>query len=209
MSEMIPGQPVQHAIGARRALWLQFVAGDAGRAVGRPALLRARLDLARQPPPQHVHPDRARHRRRLRCSASWRSLFPAALPGGVPQARRQPPVYFEAAAVITALVLLGQVLELRARSQTSGAIRALLGLAPKLARRVRDDGSDEDVPLDTRAGRRSAARPARREGARRRRRRRRAERRRRVDADRRAHARGKARGQPRSAARRSTARARS
>src|ERR1051326_4572973 len=57
-------------------------------------------------------------------------------------------LYFEPAAVITTLVLLGQVLELRARSQTSSAIRALLGLAPKTARRVRDDGSEEDVPLD-------------------------------------------------------------
>jgi Cu+-exporting ATPase len=58
------------------------------------------------------------------------------------------PVYFEAAAVITTLVLLGQVLELRARSATGKAIRALLGLAPKTARRVREDGSEEDVPLE-------------------------------------------------------------
>ncbi|KOF17182.1 haloacid dehalogenase [Ensifer adhaerens] len=57
-------------------------------------------------------------------------------------------VYFEAAAVITVLVLLGQVLELRAREQTGGAIRALLDLAPKTARRVRSDGTDEDVPLE-------------------------------------------------------------
>nr|WP_246035112.1 copper-translocating P-type ATPase [Rhizobium rosettiformans] len=57
-------------------------------------------------------------------------------------------VYFEAAAVITVLVLLGQVLELRAREQTGGAIRALLDLAPKTARRVRADGIDEDVGLD-------------------------------------------------------------
>jgi Cu+-exporting ATPase len=57
-------------------------------------------------------------------------------------------VYFEAAAVIVTLVLLGQVLELRARSQTGAAIRVLLGLAPKTARRVRNDGSDEDVPLE-------------------------------------------------------------
>ncbi|HSB74819.1 MAG TPA: heavy metal translocating P-type ATPase [Terriglobales bacterium] len=57
-------------------------------------------------------------------------------------------VYFEAAAAITTLVLLGQVLELRARSQTSSAIRALLDLSPKLARRLRDDGGEEDVPLD-------------------------------------------------------------
>jgi Cu+-exporting ATPase len=75
------------------------------------------------------------------------ALFPDALPhamrhGGVP------PVYFEAAAVITTLVLLGQVLELRARGATSGAIRALLGLQPKTARRLREDGSEEDVPLE-------------------------------------------------------------
>src|SRR5690606_14473900 len=58
------------------------------------------------------------------------------------------PVYFEAAAVITTLVLLGQVLELRARSATGRAIRALLGLAPKTARRVAADGAEEYVPLE-------------------------------------------------------------
>jgi len=58
------------------------------------------------------------------------------------------PVYFEAAAVIMALVLLGQVMELRARSQTSAAIKLLLGLAPKTARIVRDDGKEEDIPLE-------------------------------------------------------------
>ena len=56
-------------------------------------------------------------------------------------------VYFEAAAVIISLTLLGQVLELKARSQTSAAIRSLLGLVPKTARRIRDDGVEEDVPL--------------------------------------------------------------
>ncbi len=56
-------------------------------------------------------------------------------------------VYFEAAAVIVSLTLLGQLLELRARSRTAGAIKGLLGLAPKEARRLRDDGTDEDVPL--------------------------------------------------------------
>jgi len=71
-------------------------------------------------------------------------LFPAAFRGmGGAVA-----TYFEAAAAITALVLLGQVLELRARERTGGAIRALLGLAPKTARRVRPDGSDEDVALE-------------------------------------------------------------
>jgi len=56
-------------------------------------------------------------------------------------------VYFEATAVIISLTLLGQVLELKARSQTSAAIKSLLGLAPKTARRLRPDGSEEDVPL--------------------------------------------------------------
>ncbi len=71
-------------------------------------------------------------------------VFPAEFrgPGGAVA------VYFEAAAVITTLVLLGQVLELNARSRTGAAIRALLGLAPKTARRLREDGEDEDVPLE-------------------------------------------------------------
>jgi Cu+-exporting ATPase len=69
-------------------------------------------------------------------------------------------IYFEAAAVITVLVLLGQVLELRAHAQTSGAIRALIDLAPKTARRLRADGSDEEVPLDAvAAGDRLRVRP--------------------------------------------------
>jgi len=79
------------------------------------------------------------------------SLIATFAPGLFPPAFRQhgaPAVYFEAASMITVLVLVGQVLELRAREATSGAIRALLDLAPKTARRVRDDGNDEDVPLD-------------------------------------------------------------
>jgi Cu+-exporting ATPase len=81
------------------------------------------------------------------------SLAATFAPGIFPHAFRghggAPPSYFEAASVITALVLMGQVLELRAREATSGAIRALLDLAPKTARRVRDDGNDEEVALDT------------------------------------------------------------
>jgi Cu+-exporting ATPase len=80
------------------------------------------------------------------------SVIAVALPGLFPSAFHGPEgsvaVYFEAAAVITVLVLLGQMLELRAREQTSGAIRALLDLAPKTARRLGADGSDEEVPLD-------------------------------------------------------------
>ncbi|MDO9411645.1 MAG: heavy metal translocating P-type ATPase [Pseudolabrys sp.] len=80
------------------------------------------------------------------------SLFATFAPGIFPDAFRghdgTPAVYFEAAAVITVLVLVGQVLELRARDATSGAIKALLNLAPKTARRVNADGSDEEVALD-------------------------------------------------------------
>jgi P-type Cu+ transporter len=84
-------------------------------------------------------------------AAYGESVFATVLPDALPHSLRhggRPPVYFEAAAVITTLVLLGQVLELRARSATSGAIRALLGLAPKTARRLRDDATEEDVPIE-------------------------------------------------------------
>lgn len=76
------------------------------------------------------------------------TVFPEIFPETVRSNDGAVAVYFEAAAVITVLVLLGQVLELRAREQTGGAIRALLDLAPKVARRVKSDGSDEDVGLD-------------------------------------------------------------
>ncbi len=85
--------------------------------------------------------------------AAWiYSVVATAVPGIFPDTFRAADgsvaIYFEAASVITVLVLLGQVLELRAREQTGGAIRALLDLAPKTARRVRVDGTDEDVGLD-------------------------------------------------------------
>jgi len=75
-------------------------------------------------------------------------LAPGLFPPAFRDASSSAPVYFEAAAVITVLALLGQVLELRARERTSGAIKALLNLAPKTARRVRPDGTDEEVTLD-------------------------------------------------------------
>ncbi len=77
-------------------------------------------------------------------AAFFPGLFPAQMAGDMGTI----PVYFEAAAVITALVLLGQVLELRARERTGGAIRALLDLSPKRAIRIRPDGATEDVPLE-------------------------------------------------------------
>ncbi len=97
--------------------------------------------------------------------AAWSySVVAAVLPGIFPASFRDAhggvALYFEAAAVIITLVLLGQVLELRARSQTGAAIRALLGLAPRTARRVAEDGSEQDVPLDeVRVGDRLRVRP--------------------------------------------------
>jgi Cu+-exporting ATPase len=75
-------------------------------------------------------------------------LFPSVFPSSFRSADGEVGVYFEAAAGIVTLVLLGQVLELRARSQTNAAIRTLLGLAAKTARRLREDGGEDDVPLD-------------------------------------------------------------
>jgi Cu+-exporting ATPase len=75
-------------------------------------------------------------------------LFPGIFPPSFRGAGGEVAVYFEAAAAITTLVLLGQVMELRARSRTGAAIRALLGLAPKTARLIRDDGTEIDSPLD-------------------------------------------------------------
>ncbi|MEE8435967.1 MAG: HAD-IC family P-type ATPase, partial [bacterium] len=88
------------------------------------------------------------------------TLFPEIFPLSFRDAEGGVAVYFEAAAVIVTLVLLGQVLELKARSQTGAAIKALLGLAPKTARRIREDGTDEDVPLEqVRPGDRLRVRP--------------------------------------------------
>ncbi|MGE0660818.1 MAG: HAD-IC family P-type ATPase, partial [Reyranellaceae bacterium] len=81
------------------------------------------------------------------------SVVATLVPGAFPETMRgghgEVAVYFEAAAVITVLVLIGQVLELRARESTSGAIRALLDLAPKTARKVHADGNDEEVPVES------------------------------------------------------------
>jgi Cu+-exporting ATPase len=87
-------------------------------------------------------------------------LFPGVFPPSFRGESGEVAVYFEAAAFIVTLVLLGQVLELKARSQTSAAIKALLGLAPKTARRIREDGREEDIALDlVRVGDRLRVRP--------------------------------------------------
>jgi P-type Cu+ transporter len=88
------------------------------------------------------------------------TFIPDAFPSGFRQMGGMVPVYYEAAAVITVLVLLGQVLEMRAREQTGGAIRALLNLAPKTARRLNEGGEDEEIPVsEVVAGDRLRVRP--------------------------------------------------
>jgi Cu+-exporting ATPase len=87
-------------------------------------------------------------------------VFPRLIPASFRDMAGELAVYFEPASVIVTLVLLGQMLELRARSQTSSALKALLGLAPKTARVVREDGREEDIPLDgVIAGNRLRVRP--------------------------------------------------
>jgi Cu+-exporting ATPase len=91
------------------------------------------------------------------------ALFPDALPAAFRKPGASPPLYFEPAAAITTLVLLGQVLELRARQATGSAIRALLRLAPKNARLVSPDGSERDVPVErVQIGQRLRVRPGER-----------------------------------------------
>ena len=88
------------------------------------------------------------------------TVYPQIFPQGFRGMSGRPDVYFEAAAAITTLVLLGQVLELRARSRTSAAIRALLDLSPKTARLIADEGSEQDIPLDkVKSGDRLRVRP--------------------------------------------------
>jgi heavy metal translocating P-type ATPase len=143
MGEMIPGWPLGHDFpGAwvQAALATPVVAWCAA-----PFFARAWASL--RPPRPNMFTLIA-----LGTGAAWLAsvaalLAPGAFPAAMRDAHGHVPVYFEAAAVIVTLVLLGQVLELRARERTGDAIRALLRLAPKTARRVTDDG-EEDVPLE-------------------------------------------------------------
>jgi Cu+-exporting ATPase len=147
MSEMIPGQPVQHAFSSRLLSLVQF-------ALASPVVLWGGWPFFERGWASLVN----RHLNMFTLialgtgTAYVYSVVAVLSPGIFPESFRGPggevPVYFEASAVITTLVLLGQVLELRARAQTSSAIKGLLGLTPKTARVVRDDGTEEDVPLD-------------------------------------------------------------
>jgi Cu+-exporting ATPase len=147
MSDVLPGQPLQHAVSPALLAWVQLV-------LATPVVLWAGWTFFERGALSFV-------RRSLNMftliaigtgAAYAFSVVATLAPGIFPESFRGSHgtvgVYFEAAAVITVLVLVGQVLELRARGQTGSAIRALLHLAPKSARRVKDDGSEDDVPLD-------------------------------------------------------------
>ncbi|MBI1365711.1 MAG: heavy metal translocating P-type ATPase [Alphaproteobacteria bacterium] len=159
MSDLIPGKPLETFAAAPWAQWLQLaLAAPVVLWGGAPFFARA------------VQSIRTMNLNMFTliglgvAVAFLYSLVAVAAPGLFPEAMRshagRVPVYFEASAVITTLVLLGQVLELSARSKTSGAIRALLSLAPPTARRVCEDGSEEEVPLDAlRSGDKLRVRP--------------------------------------------------
>ena len=147
MSEMLPGQPVQHAFSARLLTWVQLVfATPVVLWGGWPFFTRGWASLVNRS--LNMFTLIAIGTGTAYIYSVIATLVPDIFPASFRTHGGAVAVYFEAAAVITTLVLLGQVLELRARSQTSSAIKALLGLAPKTARRLRDDGSEEDVPLD-------------------------------------------------------------
>jgi len=161
MSDLVPGDPVRRAIGPGRLGWIELVlAAPVVLWGGYPFFVRA-LESVKH---------RALNMFTLIAlgtgAAFLFSLVATAAPNVFPPSTRAHggvPLYYEAAAAITTLVLLGQVMELRARSRTSGAIRALLRLAPKTARRIREDGTEEDVPIESvHAGERLRVRPGER-----------------------------------------------
>jgi len=147
MSDMIPGQPLARTMPASIRTWIELIlATPVVLWAGAPLFVRGWQSIV----------NRSLNMFTLIGMgigvAYGYSLFAAIFPNLFPDSFRTAdgsvPVYFEAAAAITALVLLGQVLELRARSNTSSAIKALLGLAPKTARVIRPDGREEDIALD-------------------------------------------------------------
>src|SRR5262245_37783686 len=147
MSDLIPGQPLQHAVSSRALAWVQLaLATPVVVWGGWPFFERAWASLVNRSPSMFtlIGLGTGTAYAYSAVAALVPSLFAPALRGHTGEVG----LYFEVAAVITVLVLLGQVLELRARSRTSGAIRALLKLAPATARIIRDQGREEDVPLD-------------------------------------------------------------
>ncbi len=147
MSDLVPGQPLQQFVSMRTLQWVQLVlATPVVLWCGWPFFVRAWESIVNRNLNMFTLIG-------LGVAVGYLfSLIAVVLPGVFPHSFRHMdgnvPVYFEAAAVIVTLVLLGQVLELRARSQTGTAIRELLGLAPKTARRIGENGQEQDVPLD-------------------------------------------------------------
>ena len=147
MSDLIPGAPLQGLLSPTALSWIQFLlASPVVLWGGWPFFVRAWHSVLNRSPNMFTLIG-------LGVGVAYAySVIATVFPDIFPHAFRAHggavAVYFEAAAVITTLVLLGQVLELKARSQTSAAIKALLGLAPKTARRIAPDGAEQDVPLD-------------------------------------------------------------
>jgi P-type Cu+ transporter len=147
MSDMLPSNPLRHVASPRAIAWLQLVLSTPVVLWGGwPFFERAWASVVNRSLNMFTLIA-------LGTGAAWiYSVIATVAPRLFPDSFRahggEVGLYFEAAAVITVLVLLGQVLELRARSQTSSAIKALLQLAPPTARRLRADGGDEDVPLE-------------------------------------------------------------
>lgn len=147
VSELLPTKPLQHLVPATVWGWVEFaLATPVVLWCGWPFFVRGWQSVVNRSPNMFTLIALGTGTAYLYSVAATLApqLFPASFRGPDGQIG----LYFEPAAVIVALVLLGQVMELRARSQTSSAIRALLGLTPKTARRVEEQGSEIDVPLD-------------------------------------------------------------
>ena len=159
MSDMIPGQPVQQRFSPRLLNWIQLVlATPVVLWGGAPFLQRGWQSIINRS--LNMFTLIAIGVGSAYLYSVVATFFPDIFPPSFFGHGGTVAVYFEAAAIITTLVLLGQVLELRARSQTSSAIKALLGLSPKSARLVHGDGREEDVPMDrVQAGDRLRVRP--------------------------------------------------
>jgi Cu+-exporting ATPase len=146
MSDLIPGQPVQRVLSGQASGFIQLaLSAPVVLWGGLPFFQRGWASVANRS--LNMFTLIALGTAAAFGFSVFALLFPSLLPHSMSHGGMAP-VYFEAAAVIVTLVLLGQVLELRARHATSGAMRALLGLAPKTARRLGSDGSEHDVPLE-------------------------------------------------------------
>jgi Cu+-exporting ATPase len=147
MGDMLPGAPLRHLIAGRVLAWLQLIlATPVVLWAGWPFFERGWASIVNRS--LNMFTLIAIGTGMAYAYSVAGSVAPGAFPASFRTHGGEIGLYFEAAAVITVLVLLGQVLELRARSRTSSAIRALLSLAPPTARRMRPDGGEEDVPLE-------------------------------------------------------------